>query len=77
MSHMSVLGACWTQTHSGEKAIFGERSTKGRKDSWKEKQHVRGKHARHACKGDLTTLGLGFLQYIVMDDEPRIYISST
>jgi hypothetical protein len=71
-SHMSVLGACWTQTQSGEKAIFGKRSMKGRKDSWKEKQHVRGKHVRHTCKEDLMTLGLGFLQCIVMDDEPRI-----
>ena len=77
MSHMSVLVACWTQTHSGEKAIFGERRTKERKDNLKEKQHVRGKHARHTCKGDLTALGLGFLQYIVMVDEPRRYISST
>jgi hypothetical protein len=32
---------------------------------------------RRACKGDLMTLGLGFLQCIVMVDEPRIYISST
>jgi hypothetical protein len=32
---------------------------------------------RRACKGDLTTLGLGFLQYNVMAYEPRIYICST
>jgi hypothetical protein len=42
MSHMLVLGACWTQTHFGEKAIFGERSTKVRKDRWKEDQHMQG-----------------------------------
>jgi hypothetical protein len=58
--HVSV-GACWAQAHFGEKAIFGEKNTKWEKDSWKEKKHVRGKHARHACKGNLTTLGLGFL----------------
>ena len=75
MSHMSVLVACWTQTHSGEKAIFGERSTKERKDNLKEKQHVRGKQSRHTCKGDL--IMLGFLKNNIMDDELRIYISST
>jgi hypothetical protein len=74
---MSVLGACWMQTHSREKVIFGERSMKGRKDNWKEKKHVRGKHVRCACKGDLIMLGLGFLQCNVMVDETRIYISST
>jgi hypothetical protein len=63
------------QTHSGEKAIFGERSTKERKENLKEKQHVRGKHARHTCKGDL--IMLGFLKNNIMDDELRIYISST
>jgi hypothetical protein len=43
------------------KGYFWKTSMKGRKDSWKEKQHVRGKHVRHACKQDLTMLGLGFL----------------
>jgi hypothetical protein len=45
---------------------------KRRKDSWKEKNHVKGKYARRACKEDLTTLGLGLLQCIVMADEPRV-----
>jgi hypothetical protein len=40
MSHMSVLGACWMKTHSREKDIFWNIRKKGRKDSWKEKQHV-------------------------------------
>jgi hypothetical protein len=60
------------QTLSREKTIFGKRNMKGRKDSWKEKQHVRGKHARRTCKEDITTLGLEFLQCILMDDEPKI-----
>jgi len=45
---------------------------KGRKDSWKEKKHVRGKNVRCAWKEDLTKLGLGIFQCIVMVDEPRI-----
>jgi len=31
------------------------------------------KSSTHACMEDLTTLGLGFLQYIVMDDELERY----
>jgi hypothetical protein len=69
---MSVLGAYWMQTQSGEKAIFGKKSMKGRNYSWKEKNHMRGKHARHACKEDLVMLGLGFLQCIVIDNETII-----
>jgi hypothetical protein len=67
-----ILDTCWMQTCSRENDIFGKRITKGRKDNWKEKKHVRGKHVRRACKEDLTTSGLGFLQCIVMVDEPRI-----
>jgi hypothetical protein len=31
------------------------------------------KRSTHACMEDLTTLGLGFLQYIVMVEEPETY----
>jgi hypothetical protein len=54
------------------KGYFWKRSTKGRKDNWKEKKHMRWKHVRCACKEDLMMLGLGFFQCIVMVDEPRI-----
>jgi hypothetical protein len=33
---------------------------------------MEGKAAR-ACMEDLTMLGLGFLQFIVMDEEPKTY----
>jgi hypothetical protein len=49
-----------------------------------EKRQLEGKATRAresceecTCKGDLTTLELGFLQDIVMVDKPRICISST
>jgi hypothetical protein len=62
MSHMSVLGAYWAKVHFWEKGHFWrEKHEVERKDSWKEKKQMRRKHVRHACKGDLTTLGLGFL----------------
>jgi hypothetical protein len=46
---MSVLGACWAQAHFGEKAIFGEKSTK-----WKKRQ-LEGKATcvREACKAHM------------------------
>jgi hypothetical protein len=52
---------------------------KGKHYFWEEKherkkEQLEGKavRARHTCKEDLTTLGLGFLQCIVRDDETRI-----
>jgi hypothetical protein len=66
MSHMSVLGACWKQAKVERKVILGKKActrkaTAGRKSS------------TCACMEDLTTLGLGFLQCIVMAEEPEMY----
>jgi hypothetical protein len=45
MSHMSVLGACWMQTQSGEKAIFGKKKHEGKKGQLEGKAtHVREEH---------------------------------
>jgi hypothetical protein len=66
MSHMSVLGACWKQAKVERKVILGKKActreaTAGRKSSTR------------ACMEDLTMLGLGFLQHIVMVEEPETY----
>jgi hypothetical protein len=64
---MSPLGKgyFWGEKHEGKKGQLEGKATR----------------AREACEAHMqgrpNTLGLGFLQYIVMDDEPRIYISST
>jgi hypothetical protein len=54
------------------KGYFLEEKHEGKKGQLERKKHMRGKHVRRACKEDLMTLGLGFFQCIVMDDEPRI-----
>jgi hypothetical protein len=70
-------------TSVGQRPILGKRpflerkAQSERKDSWKENIHVRGENARCTCKGDINTLGLGFLHDILMDDNPRLGISST
>jgi hypothetical protein len=63
---MSVLGACWKQAKVERKVILGkkactQKATAGRKSSMR------------ACMEYLTTLGLGFLKYIVMAGEPEMY----
>jgi hypothetical protein len=65
-SHMSVLGACWKQTKVERKVILGRKActrkaTAGRKSS------------TCACMEYLTMLGLWFLKYTVMVDEPERY----
>jgi hypothetical protein len=64
--HVSVLGACWKHAKLERKAILGKKActrkaTTGRKSS------------THTCMEDLTTLGLGFLQCIVMVEEIERY----
>jgi hypothetical protein len=59
------------------KGYFWEEKHEGKKWQLEKKKHMREKHVRCTCKGDLIILGLGFLQCIVMVDEPRIVISST
>jgi hypothetical protein len=49
-----------------KKGYFGKEGMHGGSDSWKEEQP-------HTCMEDITILGLGFLQYIVMDGEPETY----
>jgi hypothetical protein len=75
--HVSVGGLLGAGPFWGKGHFWREKHEVKEKDNWKEKQHMRGKLARCACKGNLTTLGLGFLQDIVMDDKPIICISST
>jgi hypothetical protein len=65
-SHTSVLGACWKQAKVERKIILGRKACT-RKATTRRKSNTR------ACMEDLTTSGLGFLQYIVMVDEPKMY----
>jgi hypothetical protein len=51
--HVSV-GGLLEAGQSGKKDILGKESVHKESDSWKEAQHV------HACKEDLTMVGLGF-----------------
>jgi hypothetical protein len=41
MSHMSVLGACWTKVQFWEKAIFGEKRMKEKTTRVREACEVR------------------------------------
>ena len=66
-SHMSVLGACCKQAKAERKAILG-RKTCTRKATIGRKSNT------HTCMEDLTMLGLGFFNKIVMDDEPETNI---
>jgi hypothetical protein len=57
--------------------FVGSRPKRKERRFW-ERRHARGKRqlegrAAHTCMEDLTTLGLGFLQCIVMDEEPETY----
>jgi hypothetical protein len=61
---MSVLGACWKQAKDKRKDVLGKKActreaTAGRKRNMQ------------ACMEDLTTLGLEFMQHIVMDEDPE------
>jgi hypothetical protein len=65
-SHISVLGACWKHAKAERKDIVGKKActreaTTGRKNTM------------CACMEDLTTLGLGFLQYIVMAGKTKMH----
>jgi hypothetical protein len=62
---MSVLGACWKQFESKRNFIWGRKACK-------RKQKAGKKSSTHAYMEDLTTVGLGFLYYIVMDGETKI-----
>jgi hypothetical protein len=66
MSHMSVLGACWKQAKAERKEILGKKACT-------RKATAGRKRSTHACMEDLMTLGLGFFQCIVMDEEPKMY----
>jgi hypothetical protein len=71
--HVSVGGLLGTGPFWG-KDIFGEKSTKWEKENWKEKQHVRGKHARtHARKPNYIRVRV-FVRYC-NGNKPRICIS--
>jgi hypothetical protein len=66
MSHMLVLGACWKQEKVKRKEILGKKACT-RKVTAGRKRNM------NVCMEDLTTLGLGFLKYIVMVEETETY----
>jgi hypothetical protein len=66
MSHMSMLGACWKQAKVERKTSLGNKACT-------REVTTRRKSSARACMEDLMTLGLGFLQHIVMDEEPETY----
>jgi hypothetical protein len=57
---------CWKQAKGEINVILG-------KKAHTRKVTVGRKSSTCACMEDLTKLGLGFLQYIVMDGEPETY----
>jgi hypothetical protein len=58
--HVSV-GGLLEAGQRGKKGDFGKEGMHEESDNWKEEQHM------CTCMEDLMTLGLGFLQHIVMD----------
>jgi hypothetical protein len=64
MSHMSVLGAYWKQGKEERKDILGKKACT-------REATIGRKRSTCTCMEDLTTLGLRFLQYIVMVGEPK------
>jgi hypothetical protein len=64
--HVSVMGPIGSRPNWKSKAIFGKKACT-------RKAIARRKKTMCTCREDLTTLGLGFLQCIVMAKELETY----